>query len=74
MAQQFLSAAPVAFRRFNASSPAGPRECLSFDVSFLLVNLSAPPLDVVHRLALEEAIAAVINASASAVELRGAGT
>jgi hypothetical protein len=69
-----ISAAPVVFRRFNASSAAGPQECLSFDVSFLLVNLSAPALDSGHRRALVHTIAAVINESASAVELRGAGT
>ena len=64
----------MVFRRFNASSAAGPQECLSFDVSFLLVNLSAPALDSGHRRALVHTIAAVINESASAVELRGAGT
>ena len=64
----------MVFRRFNASSAAGPQECLSFDVSFLLVNLSAPALDSGHRRALVHTIAAIINESASAVELRGAGT
>ena len=73
-----LVASPIAFRRFNASGPGsgssgGPQDSLSFCVSFLLANLSAPALDSAHRLALAEAVSAALNASCvSAVELQGA--
>ena len=73
-----LVASPIAFRRFNASGPGsgssgGPQDSLSFCVSFILANLSAPALDSAHRLALAEAVSAALNASSvSAVELQGA--
>ena len=60
--------APINFTTFNSSSPTGAlTEYLEFEITLMLVNLSSPNLDSVHRQAFIDTVSAMMNVSSSAV-------